>query len=129
MKKSTPFAVVIFFLLILSGVGCKSILGPDKGKLVIDGSITITMTDYGRPMFQGYVKNTGESTVYNSKVEISVYSDAAKTTIIDTANGFPADLGDIPAGVRAYFEAVCFDLTDPAQIVAYTTQITWLDKD
>jgi hypothetical protein len=61
-------------------------------------------------------------------VEISCYSDTAKTTIIDTAKGFPADLGDIPPNVRAYFYAIAFNLSSWEQIKAETCKITWLDR-
>jgi hypothetical protein len=108
--------------------GCKNILGPDAAKIVIDGPISINMTTYGSPQFQGWVKNTGGKTAYNCLVKFIVYSDAAKKNIIDSASGFPANLGDIAVGARAYFEAVCFKLTDVSQIVAYDTEIAFLEK-
>jgi len=86
------------------------------------------MTDYGCPQFEGYVKNIGNNTGYNCMVEIACFSDTAKTTIIDTAKGFPADLGDIAPGIRAYFEAVAFDCKSHNQIKGTTVKITWLDR-
>lgn len=108
---------------------CKSIFGPDPaGNIIIDGVLSINMTSYGCPVFMGWVKNTGDKTAYNCKVTIIVYSDTAKKNIIDSASGFPANLADIAPGQRAYFEAVCFDLDAVAQIVAYDTEISWLDR-
>jgi hypothetical protein len=77
------------------------------------------MTSYDRPQFEGYVKNTGNNTGYNCIVEIKCYSDPNKITIIDTANGFPSDLGDINPGQRAYFDAVAFNCTSHNQIKSY----------
>ncbi|MCJ7563803.1 MAG: hypothetical protein MUP52_04350 [Candidatus Aminicenantes bacterium] len=101
---------------------------PPKANIVLDGGLTKTMTDYGCPQFEGYVKNIGNNTGYNCMVEIACFSDANKTTIIDTAVGFPADLGDIAPGIRAYFEAVAFDCTSHDQIKGTTVKITWLDR-
>lgn len=96
--------------------------------IVLDGDFTKSMTDYNRPQFSGYVKNTGNATGYNCMIEIKAYPNTDKITIIDTANGFPANLGDIGVGQRAYFEAVFFNLTALNQIVAYDYKITWLDR-
>jgi len=121
-----PVAIVYIFL---SLAACKSILGPDPaGKIVIDGTVSINMTTYGCPVFMGWAKNTGEKTAYNCLIKFIVYSDTAKKNIIDSASGFPATLGDIAPGARAYFEAVCFKLSDVSQIVAYDTEISWLDR-
>jgi len=62
-------------------------------------------------------------------VEIACYSDENKNTIIDTVNGFPANLGDIKPGQNAYFEAIAFDCESHDQIKSYDVEITWLDKD
>jgi hypothetical protein len=123
MRKLFVVIVCVFFM-----VGCKDIFGPSKANIVIDGTLSINLTTYNCPIFQGWVKNIGEKTAYNCKVEIIVYSDTAKQHIIDTALGFPATLADIPAGTRVYFDAVCFNLNSIAQIIAYDTQITWLER-
>lgn len=87
------------------------------------------MTSYECPQFSGYVKNIGNATGYNCMIEIQACSDPNKITIIDTAKGFPADLGDIAPGQRAYFDAVFFNLTSLDQIASYTYKITWLDRE
>jgi TRAP-type C4-dicarboxylate transport system permease large subunit len=121
--------VALAVCLCLAFPSCKGIFTPDeKGNIVIDGALSINMTSYGRPEFDGFVKNTGNKTSYNCKVTIIVYSDTAKRNIIDTALGFPATLGDIKPGERKFFDAVCFSLNAVAQIVAYETEISWLDR-
>lgn len=125
MKKGLMLAALVC-LAFLSG--CKNIFGPDAAKVVIDGPVSINMETYGCPVFQGWVKNTGGKTAYNCLVKFIVYSDAAKKNIIDSASGFPANLGDIAVGARTYFEAVCFKLTAISQIVAYDTEISFLEK-
>lgn len=94
----------------------------------LDGELKRTYTSYGSPRFEGYVKNVGNATGYNVGVEITCYSDEDKTTIIDTANGFPANLGNIGVGKRAYFEAIAFDCDSHNQIKAIDIEITWLTK-
>ncbi len=96
--------------------------------MVLDGDFTKTMTSYGCPQFAGYVKNIGNATGYNCMIKINCYSDLGKTTIVDVASGFPADLGDIMPGQRAYFDAVAFDLSSHGQIKAISHKITWLDR-
>jgi hypothetical protein len=128
----------LFFLLLIMAVAaaCSTPTNPDepkapvvkKANLVLDGDLTKSMTSYGCPRFDGYVKNIGNNTGYNCMVEIQCFFDSAKTTIIDTALGFPANLGDIPAGVRAAFDAVAFKCTSHDQIKATTVKITWLDR-
>lgn len=78
--------------------------------------------------FHGYVKNIGNGTGYNCMITIQCYADAEKTTIIDTAHGFPADLGDIPPGIRAYFEAMAFEAKTMEDITHTSYKITWLDR-
>jgi len=122
--------LLILFLILIS---CKGITTPDipplkKANLILDGELSRTMTSYGCPQFEGYVKNTGNNTGYNCMISITCYSDTAKTTIIDTAKGFPANLGDIPAGIRAYFNAVAFDCISHNQIKETSIKITWLDR-
>ncbi len=130
MKKLFVFAVVLCLLW-----ACDPPTIPDPpapvvkaANIVLDSDLTMSMTTYGRPQFTGFVKNVGNGTGYNCMIEITCYSDAAMTTIIDVADGFPANLGDIPVGVRAAFEAVAFELNSLAQIVATTAKITWLNR-
>lgn len=93
---------------------------------VLDGNLKKTYTSYGSPRFEGYVKNVGNATGYNVMVEITCYSDENKTTIIDVAKGFPANLGNIKPGKRAYFEAIAFDCDSHSEIKAIDIEITWL---
>jgi hypothetical protein len=95
--------------------------------LVLYGTPTKKMTDYGRPYFEGYVKNVGQVTGYNCMIEFHAYSDTGRTTIIDTASGFPSNLGNIAPGQRAKFEAVFFNLTSWAQVNSWDYTITWLN--
>ena len=106
----------------------KEVIKP-KANIVLDGSLLRTYTYYGSPQFEGYVKNIGNGTGYNCMVEIQCFSDPNKITIIDTANGFPADLGDINPGQRGYFDAVAFDCNSHNDIQSYSVKITWLDRD
>lgn len=94
----------------------------------LDGKLEKTYTSYGSPRFEGYVKNVGNAVGYNVGVEITCYSDKEKTTIIDTANGFPASLGNIGPGKRAYFEAVAFDCDSHSEIKAIDITIDWLTR-
>ncbi len=95
--------------------------------MVLDGKPAKKMTSYDRPYFEGYVRNDGSVTGYNVMIEFHAYSDTSKHTIIDTANGFPADLGNIGPGQRAYYEAIFFHLTKWEQVKAYDYVITWLN--
>jgi len=93
------------------------------------GVLRRTYTSYGTPRFEGYVRNFGNGTGYNCMVEITCYSDENKKTIIDTANGFPANLGNIKPTQKAYFEAIAFDCESHDQIKSYDVEITWLNRD
>jgi hypothetical protein len=135
MEKRIICGVLLCLVMLLFSISCNSptapsapYVPPKKANIVLDGNLIKTMTDYGCPQFEGYVKNIGDNTGYNCMVEIACFSDANKTTIIDTAVGFPADLGDIAPGIRAYFEAVAFDCTSHDQIKGTTVKITWLDR-
>lgn len=81
-------------------IACNSPFAPEikTANIVLDGTLQRTYTSYGSPQFEGYVKNIGNGTGYNCMVEIQCFSDPNKTTIIDTAKGFPADLGNIDPG-------------------------------
>ena len=132
MKKYFVFLALVLALVFLF-CGCKeisSLVAPPtpKANMVLDGEMQRTMTTYKCPQFTGYVKNIGNAIGYNVMIAITCYSDTSKTTIIDTANGFPANLGDIGPGQRAYFEAVAFSLSSHSQIKAYDYKITWLDR-
>lgn len=122
-------ALILSILMLVLAV-CKSSTEADAEKaanIILDGSWTQGMTSYSRPVFNGYVKNAGNGTGYNCGIDIQCFSDN-KITIIDTASGFPADLGDIAPGQRASFEAVCFKLTSWSQVKATDYKITWLNR-
>ncbi|NQT79218.1 MAG: hypothetical protein HQ555_02345 [Candidatus Aminicenantes bacterium] len=115
---------------------CKSPADPEieeiikpKANIVLDGELNggyhVSSNLWG---FTGYVKNNGNGTGYNCMVEIQCFSDSNKTTIIDTAFGFPADLGDIGPGIRAYFEAIAFNAKSMQDITFTSVKITWLDR-
>jgi hypothetical protein len=95
--------------------------------IVLDGTPKKSMTSYGCPQFSGYVKNVGAVIGYNCMIEFRAYSDPNRTTIIDTASGFPADLGNIEPGQRAYYEAVFFKLTSWNQVKSWDYRISWLN--
>jgi hypothetical protein len=97
--------------------------------IVLDGTPKKTMTSYDCPMLTGYVRNNGTVTGYNCGIEFRAYSDSNYTTIIDTAHGFPADLGDIGPGQRAYYEAVFFNLKSWDQVKSMDYKITWLNRN
>lgn len=127
MKKQI-FLLAMICLAFLSFSSCDA-LAEKVAMLILDGGWTTSLTSYGSPQFVGYVKNTGNGTAYNASIEITCYSDTAKTTIIDTATGFPANLGDIPPGARAYFEAISFNTNSHEDIKATDYTIDWLDRD
>jgi hypothetical protein len=82
---------------------------------------------YGCCYISGLVKNTGNATGYNVMIEFQAYD--ANNVIIDTAHGFPADLGDIPPDVSAVFEAVFFNTYDWNKITKIMYKITWLNRE
>lgn len=87
-------------------------------------SSTQGYTSYGCCRITGTIKNVGDATGYNVMIEYQAYN--ASNVIIDTAHGFPADLGNIPVGVSATFEAVFFDVSSWNSIAKTTYEITWL---
>lgn len=89
-------------------------------------SYTKDMTSYNCPVINGTVRNDGNKTGWNVMISWSAYN--ANNTIIDTASGFPANLGDIPPGVSALFSAVFFNLSNWSQISKLTWTMTWLDR-
>lgn len=120
--------ILLAGLLCLLLVSCKA-LEKKVAEIVLDGQLQRTYTDFNSPQFEGHVKNIGTGTGYNCGVTITCYSDTGKTNIIDTANGFPANLGDIAPGQRAYFDAVAFACESHDDILAYDVSIDWLDRD
>lgn len=82
------------------------------------------MKSYGCPYVEGMVQNIGDKPIYNVKITWSAYNGF--NTIIDTANGFPADLGTISPGVSAMFEAIFFSLNSWNQIDHLTYTIDWI---
>jgi len=129
MKKR--FTVILILLALFASCG-QNPLAPDVvvrvAKIVLAETMVRTYTSYNCPVFTGYVKNTGDTTGYNIKVSITCFSDSLKTTIIDVALGFPANLGDVAPGQRAYFEAVVFDCDSWDEIKGWTVKIEWLDR-
>jgi len=129
MKKQ--FIGIIVLLVLLTSCGQNPFSPEVKvrvAKIVLAETMVRTYTSYNCPVFTGYVKNTGDATGYNVKVAITCFSDDQKKTIIDVANGFPANLGDIGPGQRAYFEAVVFGCDSWDDIKGWTVKITWLDR-
>ena len=124
MKTKTIICILLCLLLSSCDLFEKKV-----AEMILDGPLQRTYTSYGRPRFEGYVKNIGLGTGYNCKIAITCYSDIGKTTIIDTANGFPANLGNIGPTKRAYFEATAFDVNSHDNIKATDYEITWLDRD
>ena len=86
-------------------------------------SYTKDMTTYGCPVINGIVRNGTNRTVNYVMITWTAYN--ANNTIIDTANGFPADLNNIPPGVSAVFDAVFFKLTAWSQISRLTWTMDW----
>jgi len=74
----------------------------------------------------GTVQNVGNATGYNVMIEFQAY---VSDVIVDTALGFPADLGSIPVGASALFDAVFYDFCGELvwdAISKVTYEITWL---
>jgi len=131
MKKSTITILMLCILLFpYCGKGTPTPTSPDiPPPPVLEASFTLesssqSYTSYGCCRITGTVKNVGKATGYNVKIEFQAYN--ANNVIIDTANGFPADLGNIPVGVSATFEAVFFDVSSWSSIAKTTYEITWL---
>jgi len=96
---------------------------PKYAKFILTSDVC-GYASYGCCRITGTVKNVGEATGYNVGVEFQAYN--ASNTIIDTAHGFPAELGNIPVGVSATYEAIFFEVYDWALIAKYTYEISWL---
>jgi len=85
-------------------------------------------TDDNCPSIRGEVLNQGNLTGYN--VVISFQAINAYNVILDTAKGFPADLGNISPEQRAAFEAIFFNLNRAnwPQVTQKKYEITWLNR-
>jgi len=97
--------------------------------IILDGDPIKGMASFDCPMFTGYVKNIGTATGWNCGIDFRAYSDPDRKTIIDTAYGFPANLGDIDPGQRAFYEAIFFNLTSWDQVKSFDYKITWLNRN
>jgi hypothetical protein len=89
-------------------------------------SYSQTMTSYHCPEIDGIVRNDGNAVGYNVMIE---WQGLKNNVILDTASGFPADLGNIGVGISAAFEAVFFDLHNWSDIDQLKYTITWLNRD
>ena len=122
MKRTIYVSFVVGFFLL----SCQKSTEPSKpapANIVLDGGLSASMTSYSKPQLSGLVKNIGATAGYNCGVEIAAYKN---NIIIDVANGFPANLGDIPPGDRASFSAVFFNLALHSDYDRYTTKVTFL---
>ena len=90
-------------------------------------SSTQGYASFGCCEITGIVKNVGNATGYNVMIEFQAYN--ASNVIVDTASGFPADLGNIPVGVSASFEAIFFELYSWSLVSKTTYEITWLTAE
>lgn len=120
------------FTLLLTMPGCKKKLptSPDipdiplkEARFTLESS-TDGYTSYGCCEITGIVKNVGQATGYNVMIKFQAYN--ASNIIIDSASGFPADLGNIPVGISATFDAVFFEVKSWRLIAKTTYEITWL---
>lgn len=84
-----------------------------------------TMTSYHCPEILGTITNTGSGPGYNVEITFKAYNSS--NVIIDTANGFPADLATIATGESANFDAVFFKLNKWSQVSKTTYEISWLN--
>ena len=116
----------LFLCVVLIQFSCKK--EAKVAILVVDGDFTRIMASYGCPQYLGMVKNIGNNTAYNVMIDIQCFADSGKKTLIDTAIGFPGNLGDIAPGTRASFEAVAFNLSSWSQIQGEDYKITWLER-
>ena len=104
-------------------------LPPGYAEVILDEITFFTPTDTWPgfyPRAKGYLKNVGTDYANWVKITIVAYSDATKTTIMDTATTWPKDeLGSrllyMVPGQRAYFEAIFFGLYN----VSHTQIVGW----
>ena len=98
----------------------------DADIIVQEDTLVQDRKSYKSCYLAGFVYNAGYYTAWNVKVTFTAYGEG--DVILDTASGFPADLGDIPAGVSAKFEAIFFDITKWSTIKKYTWKTEWLTR-
>jgi len=133
MRKST-ITILMLCIFLFSYCGKKSPTTPDIPSYIPPPptptasfslvSSTQGYTSYGCCEITGTVKNVGNATGYNVMIAYQAYN--ANNVIIDSANGFPAEAGNIPVGVSATFEAVFFELYNWSVVDKVTYEITWL---
>lgn len=122
---------IIFSLLFVGGCGGDSPTSPSSPTpgddvILVDSAFTWYYKSYDSVAYAGKVKNVSSTTVYNVKIVVYAYSDEARTNIIGTASGFPADLENIAPGQTADFEAIFFDIKNGGLIKTNSYEITWL---
>ena len=130
MKKST-ITILMLCILLFPYCGKKNPTTPDIPSYIPDPEASFILEsstqgydEFGNCEITGTIKNVGKATGFNVMIEFQAYN--ASDTIIDTANGFPADLGKIPVGISATFEASFFDTHSWSLIAKTTYEITWL---
>ncbi len=89
-------------------------------------SVKKTTTSYSRPSLTITVKNIGDATGYNVSCDANALDSAG--IIIDTAQAFFAELGDITVGQSALDEAVFFNLSSHDDYVSLTYNCDWLTR-
>lgn len=125
------FYIILIMMLFIGCKGGDSPTSPSTTSsgddvVLVDSAFTWDYKSYGSVAYAGKVKNVSSKTVYNVQIVIYAYSDTAKTNIIGTASGFPADLESIGPGQTANFEAIFFDIKNGGLIKANSYEITWL---
>jgi len=75
---------LVFILFLISIFGCQSGVLDSGAVIIVDGNLT-PMYWHGYPMFEGTLKNIGNNTGYDCRVEITCYDFQNK--IIDIATG------------------------------------------
>lgn len=100
---------------------------PEPGNLEL-AEINTAIKSYDAPYFEGKVENTGDITIYNSKITFIIYETENKENIIDTASGFPASGENIKPGQTANFEAVFDSDLSEDDLKHYDYKITFLER-
>ena len=98
----------------------------DADIVVLEDTVIYDNKSYGSCFLRGFVQNAGSLTAWNVQVTFTAYN--ADDAIIDTASGFPADLGDIPAVTNAAFEAVFFNTKRWNKIAKILWKAEWLTR-
>jgi len=132
MKAKSFVLGLIFLALIACEKGIKNPYSPDlKAYMVLDGELNRGYLGNDSWGFNFHVKNVGRGTGYDCMVEIQCFSDVYKTTLIDTAYGFPASfliLGDIVPGQRVRFEVISYNANSMDDLTYTSIEITWKDR-